>query len=76
MTPVCATLKSTTEDAPLNVRSAACRDATKVGEQQSGTTVERLSIVDGTAVDGTTVWQEVRQGSLRGFATGADLACP
>jgi hypothetical protein len=76
VTPVCATLKITTDDAPLNVRSAPRRDATKVGEVTSGATVERLNTVDGAAVDGTTVWHEIRQGSLRGFATGAYLACP
>jgi hypothetical protein len=77
ITPVCATLKVTTDnDAPLNVRAAPNRDAQRLGELESGSTAERVNTVDGGAVEGNTVWHEVRQGGVRGFVAGAYMACP
>jgi hypothetical protein len=76
VTPVCATLKVVTDNAALNVRASPSTSAQKRGELATSATVERLDTVDGQQVGDTTVWHEVRAGNLRGFVTGAYLACP
>jgi hypothetical protein len=77
VTPACANLKIVTEaGASLNVRTLPSATSTRLGALDPGAVVARLDTVDGTRIEQTTIWHEVRPGALRGFVTGAYAACP
>jgi hypothetical protein len=76
LVPACAELKVETGGATLNVRSSASAGATRLGTLTDAQRVRRIGSVDGSSVDGNTIWHEVEAGGLRGFASGAYLACP
>lgn len=77
LVPACDQLVVETDGVALNVRSSASAGSTRLGSIADGQIVTRIASVDGSSVDGNTIWHEVDAGGgLRGFASGAYLACP
>lgn len=76
LVPACEQLQVETDGVTLNVRSSPSAGSTRVGTITDGQRVTRVASVDGSSVDGNTIWHEVEAGGLRGFASGAYLACP
>lgn len=76
VTPVCAQLQVTTGGAQLNVRAQPNASAARLGAFDAGTLVNRVGTVDGARIESTTIWHEVSANGLRGYVTGAYVACP
>lgn len=74
--PACDSLRVETDSASLNVRRTASTSGELVGQLQAAAVVTRLDTVDGSAVDGNTIWHKVAKGSLVGFTSGKYLGCP
>ncbi len=77
VTPVCRRLQvATDDDASVDVRAAPDSGSARRGQLASGAVVDRLDTVQGERFSGTAAWHEVQQGGLRGFVSGAFMACP
>jgi len=77
LVPACDQLQVETDGVALNVRSSPSAGSPRLGSIADGARVTRVASVDGSSVGGHTIWHEVDAGGgLRGFASGAYLACP
>jgi hypothetical protein len=76
LVPSCDRLQVETGGATLNVRASASAGAARLGTLNDAQRVRRVGTVDGSSVGGNTIWHEVEADGLRGFASGAYLACP